>query len=112
MSKFRFSHVEFDADKYRFYCPGCQCSHFVLIALDGWEWNGDEERPTILPSVHSVGVEPCTPEELDRLMAGEVVKPRDITCHLWIKNGKIEYQPDSTHALSGQTVDMEDVDVP
>jgi hypothetical protein len=81
-----------------FYCPGCKFGHFFQVEkgpeYDGapiWEWNGDIERPTFSPSL---GVNMST----------------EVRCHLFVRDGMIQFLNDSHHALAGQTVAMEDVD--
>lgn len=82
------------------YCPGCQCSHYVEIKPhhgskgQSWTWNEDIGEPVIKPSVHYVG-----------------------TCHCYVGGvsgevpGKIVFLSDCTHALAGQTVETEDVEI-
>ena len=40
-------------------CPGCGSESYLSVKKDypppNWEWNGNEEKPTLTPSVHSVG---------------------------------------------------------
>lgn len=77
----------------RFHCPGCDCSHFVYTQPNTdwgyhWHFNGDVESPTLSPSVDGLG-----PDRKGR-------------CHSHVTDGRIAYLPDSTHALSGQTVDL------
>lgn len=56
-----------------------------------WTWNGDCEKPTLKPSlVLAIG--------------------SDTKCHTWITDGKVQFLADSTHELSGTTVDLEDVE--
>lgn len=81
---------------YMYYCPGCK-SHHVVHTQDPrpdngakWVLTGDEDIPTIRPSIH-VGV------------------GSNHTCHHWITDGMLSYLPDSTHPLSGSTIQMEDV---
>jgi hypothetical protein len=44
-----------------FVCPGCKGLTFIAIrpVVDGseqsWEWDGNEEVPTLTPSIHHVG---------------------------------------------------------
>ncbi|MEB3374455.1 DUF6527 family protein [Bacteroides sp. CR5/BHMF/2] len=59
-----------------------------------WNWNGDNENPTVIPSIK---VTYPTPEKMN-------------ICHSFIRNGKIEYLSDCTHELAGKTVDMIDID--
>lgn len=78
-----------------FYCPGCKIYHAVVIAPGkngigaSWVWNGDTEKPTFNPSIGTfMGTEQ--------------------QCHLFVRDGQIEYLSDSRHDLAGQTVPMED----
>ena len=83
-----------------FHCPGCKRRHALPSNQhdpeDGgpsWEWNGDMDYPTFRPSV--------------LVRWG---KPASI-CHSFVTNGMIEFLPDSTHALAGQTVPLEPFDI-
>jgi hypothetical protein len=40
---------------------------------------------------------------------GRIAGCKNMVCHSFIRNGKIEYLSECTHELAGQTVDMEDV---
>jgi hypothetical protein len=74
-------------DRWMFHCPGCKCAH----QIDGrWTFNGDARKPTIRASilVHAV-------EGTNRPL-----------CHSFVTDGRIEFFPDSTHGLAGQTVDL------
>ena len=53
-----------------------------------WAWNGDMERPTFTPSLL---VNKNHPE---------------VTCHLFLTDGMIQYCGDSHHALKGQTIPL------
>lgn len=55
-----------------------------------WSFNGDVDNPTFNPSL------------LNRDNQGHV-------CHLFVRNGKIEYLGDCTHSLAGKVIDMEDM---
>lgn len=54
-----------------------------------WTFNGDYEHPTFSPSMllraHSTGV---------------------VRSHFFVRDGKIEYLADSSHAMAGKTVDL------
>jgi hypothetical protein len=71
-------------NKYYFYCPGCEMGHFLII--QNGEWNGNLYRPTINRSLN--------------INHGD--------CRVIIKDGKIEYSPDSKHKLAGKTIEMEE----
>jgi hypothetical protein len=65
------------------FCPGCKSLH---VFDSRWTFNGSLELPTFTPSM--------------------LVSNGAITCHSYVTNGKIQFLNDSTHALSGQTVDL------
>ena len=93
---------------HHFYCPGCKEAHW--FSTDGdhpartadapktapvWKWNGDRDKPTIWNSI---------------LVKHGSNGPR---CHSMVTDGKIEFLGDSTHELSGKTVEIpefEDLD--
>ena len=79
-------------DSYMFFCPGCKNAHRVPVAgPKAWEWNGDIDKPTIYPSYRVVDVE--------------------FGCHLYIKNGMVEYLADCHHTFAGQTVPLPEFEV-
>lgn len=71
-----------------FWCEGCGYCHH--LDTKRWQFNGDLERPTASPSLLVNG-------------AGLAPHPR---CHILVKDGRIQYLSDCTHALAGKTVDM------
>ena len=84
-----------DPGTYIFYCPGCKMHHQVPTKGSGrpnWEFNGDLEKPTFKPSL------------MMRYPKGK--KQIEFVCHLFIRNGKIEYCNDSSHVYKGRTIKM------
>lgn len=73
-----------------FHCPGCHCAHGYHVPQ--WEWNGSMDVPTFKPSLLCNGHDPKT------------------CCHLFVTDGKIQFQSDCHHALAGQTVEMPEWD--
>lgn len=75
--------------EYTFHCPGCGYSHWFKTDKPEptWQWNGDLEKPTVNPSI---------------LVHGE------FRCHLYLRDGMIQFLNDCSHKLAGQTVPMED----
>jgi hypothetical protein len=72
------------------HCPGCDCSHIVAIeGKDPWTWNEDVSRPTISPSVHYGSRDPSHG-----------------VCHFVITDGRVTFCGDSTHHLTGQTIEL------
>lgn len=68
------------------YCPGCGHLHVIHVGKPNssgakWGWNGDPEKPTFTPSIHIHG-----------------------RCHYFLRDGMLEFLPDSSHKLAGKTV--------
>lgn len=83
----------------RWDCPGCKHAHDVpTTGPKAWGFNGDMEYPTLTPSV------------LNRWLE-ENGTARDV-CHVFIRDGRIEFLGDCTHALAGQTVDVPELETP
>ncbi len=77
---------------YLFECPGCDHAH---VFDTRWTFvNGDVDRPTFIPSL------------LCRSRYGK--EEADRVCHSYVTNGQIQFLPDCTHKLAGQTVDLPD----
>ncbi len=76
-----------------FMCPGCKAPHQCDTR---WTFNGDHERPTFRASVLVHAVDDA---EVN------YHRPR---CHSFVTDGRIQFLPDSTHPLAGQTVDILD----
>lgn len=58
----------------------------------GWTFNGSETAPTFAPSL------------LNSWNEGPERTPK--RCHLYVRNGEIEFLADCTHDLAGKTVRM------
>lgn len=80
-----------------FYCPGCECNHGINA---GWTVTYTDNKPTVNPSILVRWT-----KYFD--YKNDPTKFKDMVCHSFIRNGKIEFLSDSTHALAGKTVDME-----
>jgi len=81
---------------FAFWCPGCECYHSIR---DTWSIVEDEAGLTIRPSVLTT----C-----ENYFTG--VDYKNLRCHLFITNSKIEYLNDCDHKLSGITVEMVDTE--
>jgi hypothetical protein len=102
----------------RIKCPGCGHSMFLPIrgpAPDGpsWEFNGDLERPTLSPSIlqrWSTWEPPVTTENHAQWEREPWPQTKvDHVCHSFVRDGRIEFLADCTHALAGQTVDLPEI---
>jgi hypothetical protein len=87
---------------YWFWCPACDTHHcFCTKRSDEengpiWQFNDDVFKPTFAPSLRvSYGNKPDS-------------KPM---CHLFLRNGVIEYCNDSGHKLAGQKIPCELPDI-
>jgi hypothetical protein len=98
-----------------FWCPGCEEPHMITVDGTGaWTWNGNIESPTFSPSIlvqcghYAPGR--ANPESCWCTYNAE--HPDDpsgficYACHSFVTDGKIQFLADSTHKLSGQTVDL------
>ena len=70
---------------YSFTCPGCGGEHTFNAGAGSphWDFNGSLSLPTFHPSMR--------------------VRSSDV-CHFFVTDGQIQFVGDSTHALSGKTV--------
>lgn len=77
---------------YLHYCAGCNQLHLINTQYKNsrgaqWWFNGNMELPTFTPSIN---------------MDWKV-------CHYIITDGKVQFCSDSTHELSGHTVELPDI---
>lgn len=93
---------------YHWWCPGCEGHHGVPVkGSKAWGFNGDEEKPTLTPSVlvtsgHFAGPGDCWCTYEERF--GKPAPFKCDRCHCFIRNGMIEFLSDCSHALAGKTV--------
>jgi hypothetical protein len=85
-----------------FKCPGCGYWHLLPVRptenRPSWEFNGDYDKPTFSPSILMTTWESISPTE-----------KRDVRCHSFVTDGKIQFLSDCTHKMAGQTVDLPDL---
>lgn len=91
MSKFIHLTIE-NPVKHLFYCSACK--HYHFFTEPKWEWNKNENKPTVKGSILVYGYD-------------EIGK-KNFRCHLFITEGRISYCSDSSHKFAGQTVEMKD----
>lgn len=102
-----------------FECPGCGMTHALRIRAltdkrPSWIYTGTLDAPTLSPSILSRFSRwiPSAedPDILDKIHRGEIKQTRvDEVCHSFVRNGRIQFLNDCTHALKGQTVDLPEV---
>lgn len=81
-----------------FYCPGCNKYHTLQLGPGKWRYNGNTALPSVRPTImYRTGnyADPQWPAD-----------PTDVICHSFILAGQIRYFGDTTHFLSGETVDL------
>lgn len=83
---------------YCHWCPACESIHIYTTnnpQPNGarWQFNGNVERPSFTPSMK---------------ITWGIYTPGDVEecCHYFLTDGKINYCPDCTHKLAGQSVDL------
>lgn len=89
-----------------FMCPGCKSHHMVTVgAGDGprWTWNGSLDAPTLSPSI--LVTRPAVPNP----EPGFEEFAQALRCHSFVRDGRIQFLSDCSHALAGQTVDLPEV---
>lgn len=82
---------------FTWWCPGCKHAH--SIATDGgaspvWRFDGNLESPTFMPSFREF-IPPMPDHPLERYHAEQTM------CHVWIKDGQIDFLADCAHELRG-----------
>lgn len=108
-----------EGNRLAFMCPGCKEFHQVSVlppiaprgaerAASGpvWGYNCNADAPTFTPSIKVTWPEPSDIEgEFD-----DPSKDRQMCCHSFVTDGRIQFLGDCTHSLAGQTVDLPDLD--
>lgn len=84
------------------HCPGCKAPHSIFVKpgtlnKKTWLWNGSVDKCTLSPSVVVF-----TREYIDDEDPSFRIAPTN--CHVFIRDGMIEFLSDCTHALAGKTV--------
>jgi hypothetical protein len=102
--------VRRDANDVSFRCPGCGDVHRVPVSGENaWSFNGDVDRPTLSPSILvRAGHHAPHWKQGDNCWCGKDYGFSCYVCHSFVRDGKIEFCADSTHALAGKTVDLVD----
>lgn len=83
-------------------CPACRGLHLFnkhdTPAPSGasWDFNGDVDRPTFSPSM--LATFPANRGRSKRV------------CHSFVRDGRIQFLNDCTHAMAGQTVDLPEIE--
>lgn len=106
-----------EGERLGFWCPGCDEIHVVSVAPGRWTFNGDFDRPTFSPSVLVTGRRMtaegraqwkawCDRREAGKELPLSSFASEDIRCHSFVREGRIEFLTDCTHALAGQTVPL------
>lgn len=116
----------------QFHCPGCNDEHGVRVTTPPagyelrepspphpcWTWNGNLDLPTFSPSVlvtrghfcHNPPVPGnCACDFQERFPDEEPWAWPCTRCHSFVRDGRIQFLPDSTHKLAGQTVDLPEI---
>jgi hypothetical protein len=103
-----------------FWCAGCESAHAISIAPGGWKFNGDYDKPTFTPSVlvtsGHYSADFAERKRKDpahdcwctfRQKHPGVTTFECFRCHLFVKDGFVQFLADCTHELAGKTVPLE-----
>lgn len=99
-----------EEERLLFWCPACDGAHHVKVGSSGgWQWDGDVERPTFIPSIRVSGHR-LTRDAAgkwsggwERDEAGNLIRE---VCHSFVTRGQIRFLGDCTHAFRDQTLDL------
>lgn len=104
---------DYGEGRFAFNCPGCGNEHVYFVNSphwtkdsQGWQFNGDMEKPTFTPSLLNTWGTFADPNWKPDADAGPNHSGR---CHLFVTNGMIDYYSDSTHHLAGQTIPLPEI---
>lgn len=94
----RYVETEVDATHVRLNIPGPQ--GLVTLPIRGkvqagptWIWNGDTERPTLIPSILTTVGKPNCSNDPDETY---------FVCHSFVTDGQVQFLSDCTHEFAGQ----------
>lgn len=95
---------------YIHYCPACKSTHIFAVdkpQANGaqWRYNGNPVAPTFEPSMRITWPQYRTDTDGTRHEIGTR------QCHYIITDGVINFCADSTHAMAGQQVHMQEIPV-
>lgn len=82
-------------ERVTFWCPGCDLPHSISYSIGRWTFNGDVNKPTIIPSIR------CFYKRDGKEIT---------TCHSHVIDGQIQFCGDCQHPLYGQTVDLPEIE--
>ena len=121
MSAFGAKLRRLEGGRVAFWCPGCGEAHQVTVgaglARPRWDFNGDGDRPTFSPSILVRGTRDDLSDEEWVALLGRTAGEREamvadrrtsFVCHSYVREGRIQFLGDCTHALAGQTVELPD----
>jgi hypothetical protein len=93
-------------------CPACGNGHKFDVGR--WQFNGNVDRPTFLPSMLVQSGHYIPGHQGDCWCTYNAEHPDGpapftcVSCHSFVRDGRIEFLSDCTHELAGKTVDLED----
>jgi hypothetical protein len=89
------------------WCPACDDAHRIVVGTtDSWSWDGNEDAPTISPSILVRGVQWAQGSKFLRPGHPGVPTGGQTVCHSFIVAGVWQFLGDCTHALVGHQVPM------
>lgn len=90
------------------WCPGCEEMH---VLPDGWSFDGDTLAPTFFPSFRHSGTKRVFKEGswTGEWVLDDAGRPARYVCHYILTKGVLNFCSDSSHALSGRSVNLPDL---
>ena len=87
-----------NSGQYVHWCPGCERLHRIG---DTWLFNNNMVQPSFSPSVKHT-----YPGKDAGIKNEEGYQIPYACCHYYLTSGQLKFYPDSTHPMSGMTVDL------
>lgn len=97
------------SDRYAHWCPACQEMHSLP---DGWQFNGNVEKPTFSPSFRHTGIKRnvvggrWVGEGKEAWLYDAAGQPIPEVCHYILTDGVLNFCGDCTHSMAGKSVPM------
>lgn len=92
------------------HCPACGMAHKFDKR---WTYNGNPEKPTFRASMlvkwYRMDDFKSVTDGTAKLGPDGRYPGKDIICHSFVTDGRIQYLNDCTHEMAGKTVDLEEV---
>ncbi len=92
-----------------FRCPACEHLH---VLDKRWDFNGDINSPTFKPSIlvrTGIYVPDNDWKKHVAVEDWQTYQETSVQCHSYVTNGLIKFEPDSSHSMKGETIELQNL---